>query len=183
MLSLLLFAPCAIAQGRPLGRPARVALPPASPKAGLPDALEGRWDSKTTHFYSDGTKLRERGEIKCEWILDRTYLQCDRRYVASNGRRRHSMQLYTRDSGSGHIEVLTLYAGRSVRILQTSNQTTDLSISLAGAIPLQDGRQHATRGQMRLVSVTRVVYQNETEETPGRWRVDFEEIYSRSRPH
>lgn len=139
--------------------------------------LAGRWNSKTTHFYSDGKLLRESGTIECTWILRKTYLRCDRRYVSSTGQRRESMQLYTVDYLTRQVEMLTFRAGRAGYVVQKSDQTTDSSVFFAGSIPLKDGKQHRLRGELKFVSAKRLEFRNKTEETPCQWRVDYEEIY------
>jgi hypothetical protein len=94
--ALLIVAVAVLVSGATL--PHSSGYPAYTSAAPLPGVLVGRWRSEAVHHHADGTQLRERGAIQCAWILDRTYLQCDRSYVAQTGARRHSRQLYARDS-------------------------------------------------------------------------------------
>ena len=143
----------------------------------LVDLLVGRWTSSVVHWHADGSSLHERGVIECEWILARRYLLCDRRYTADTGANRHSMQLYAVSDDGTVAEVMTLYEGSTSRALQSVRLVPPTSLELTGLIQV-GGRQLRTRGMMTIAAIT-VSYRNETEEAPGRWRVDYEETYSR----
>ncbi len=70
-------------------------------KDGPLGTLAGTWRSTTTHFYSDATSLRENGNVECTWILHDAFLQCERRYVSSDGKERQSLQLYSVNAANG----------------------------------------------------------------------------------
>jgi hypothetical protein len=147
----------------------------------FPDVMEGHWASRAIHYHADGTELVETGDVRCQWVLERTYLQCERTHTAGPGSRRTGIQFWARDPASGRIEVLTLSAGRFLRVLQRSTTIADDSFDMTGEIPTRDNRWISIRSSWTTRSPETVVYRNETEEQTGVWRVDYQETYTRVR--
>jgi len=73
-------------------------------------------------------------------------------YNSSGG----ASQLYARDPAGAVVEVLTINAGRTTRVLQSVKVISDSSISLTGTIRLGDGRTVEARGLMTVISGTKV---------------------------
>jgi hypothetical protein len=112
--------------------------------------VAGDWTTTATHRYADGTQLIERGTISCRWILERTAVECDRRYQS----------------------------GRFGHVVQHSAAVTTSTITLHAEIPLR-GARVAIRSEWSWHE-HQLSYRNETEEAPGRWRLDFDEQWRRN---
>ena len=145
-------------------------------REGYLDALEGRWRTEAIHLYADGERLVEQGDVNCGWILERTYLRCDRRH-RSQSAERLSQQLYVQNTASERVEMLTLAAGRAARVLLIA-ESSARPLVFVGTIPAASGSR-SIRGTATVETRNRIVYRNEVEDRPNRWRTDYIETYIR----
>ncbi|HET9372072.1 MAG TPA: VOC family protein, partial [Vicinamibacterales bacterium] len=131
------------------------------------------WMTVATHHASDGSTHVEHGDVSCGWILDRTALHCDRRHRSPDGGLRVSIQIWQADESTRALQIDTYTAGRFGHVVQRSATLSPASVTLTATIPWRSGRAN-TRSQFRAEN-SGFHYRNETEEAPGRWRLDFDE--------
>jgi hypothetical protein len=82
------------------------------------------------------------------------------------------------DDGTTLVEHGTYTAGRFGHVVQTSTRLSGTEATLSATIPWRSGRT-SIRSHWRKAD-GELVYRNETEEAPARWRFDFEERWRRA---
>ena len=139
-------------------------------KMRLLSLLAGTWELRARMMPANGKPMDEHGTIKCQFLFDSTYLECNAKLTNTRGTTRSYKQFVTYNLDSAQYELLYLYSGTPARI-EERGQLTSNGLTTKGSYRLPDGRREHIATAMTWTDKNSLHYESRSSATL--WEVDY----------
>ena len=142
------------------------------------NVLIGDWDLKTTMIPLTGSRTTESGTMACVSLYDSTYVECNVRLTNTNGQSRSYKQLITYNAEAAQFEVLYIYSGTPMRIVETG-QIKDRTLLTSTTISPNPGKPETITSSLKVVDGDNLWFESRSTATNG--EVDYTCSFSRKK--
>ena len=80
--------------------------------------MAGNWELNTTMIPLNAPRISEKGSMHCSIVFDSTYVECQVELTNERGQKRSYRQFTTYNPQTAQYEILYLYSGSPMRILE-----------------------------------------------------------------
>ena len=142
------------------------------------NVLVGEWDLSTTMIPLSGSRTTESGAMACVSLYDSTYVECNVRLANAKGQVRSYKQFITYNAESAQFEVLYLYSGTPMRIVETGPMK-DGTLITTTTISTNPGKPETITSSLKVVDNNNLWFESRSTATSG--EVDYTCRYSRKK--